>query len=149
MQGFLTILETAGNNHHLRHIQKLAFHGTMLHPEQLPAFQKALESLSSSLQSLTITSPGFAAHSVGQKPFSAGDKWMFFRSASKLTHLTSLKLHEALWNVLMSDDDDVADPLWRVEGVVVEDCETGVVLGPATAATRSLKSASDASDKRS
>lgn len=137
----------------LKNVQKLAFHSTHLNPDLIPMFQRALETLQDTLEHLTIHSPDFIAPRPGQKAFSAGDKWMFFRAVSKLSNLKTLRLPEALWKVLMSDGSDVADPLWRIEGLVVEDCESGTVLAPlisnsASDTSRSLpKVRSSSSDK--
>jgi hypothetical protein len=129
VQGFLKAIQAAGAEGNLKHIRTLAFDGTSLRPEHLPAFQDALNPLHETLQTLTISSVEFAAPRTGQKPFSAGDKWMLFRAIAKVSSLQTLKLPEALWKGLLSDGSDVADPLRRIKGLVVQDAESGVVLG--------------------
>lgn len=53
---------------------------------------------------------------------------MFFRAVSKLTSLRTLNVPEVLWNTLLSDGDDVTEPLWRLDGVVVVECDSGAIL---------------------
>lgn len=75
---------------------------------------------------------------------------MFFRAVGRLTSLKTLRVPEALWKVLLSDGEDVKDPLWRLPGIIVEDCDTGIMLASANASTgtsRSLNSTTTSSER--
>ena len=92
---------------------------------------KALEAAGRSGYLKHVLSLAFHA-SMLPPGFSAGDKWMFFGSVSKLTSLKTLQVPEGLWKALMADGDDVAEPLWKLKGLVVDDVDTGARLAPAS-----------------
>jgi hypothetical protein len=113
---------------HLRHVRMLALHGTCLDADLIPAFQAALAPLEATLEHLELSNGQFLGHACGHRPPTAGDKWMMLRAVAKLRRLHTLRVSAALWERLMSDGADVADPLCKIEGVAVVDADSGAAL---------------------
>lgn len=68
------------------------------------------------------------AQGVSSAAATAAQSWLFFRAVSKLPKLSSLCVPKQFWDDLTRTGRDVAEPLDKLQGLVVKDVVSGAVI---------------------